>query len=223
MADFAEQRVKMVDGQIRTTDVTSRELLFAMLTVPREEFVPSRRRALAYVDADIEISGGGDGAGPRHLMEPSPFAKLIQFAEVQSHEFVLVVGAGSGYSAAVLSLLCGSVVALESDETLASQASETLARLGYDNVAVVSGPLEAGYPSQAPYDLIFVEGAVDAVPDALLEQLRDGGRLVTVVGEGPVGQATLFRREHGLVSSRRSFNASVKPLDAFRHAPSFAF
>ena len=160
-ADFSELRVKMVDGQVRTTDVTDPAIIEAMLTMPREAFVDEERRPLAYIDEDIEIARG------RYLMEPSPFAKLVQLADIRPGETVLDVGAGTGYSAAVLSRLAGRVVALESDPALAERARAALAGLAIDNVTVVIGPLAARPCRAAPYDVIFVEGAVDDLPDAL--------------------------------------------------------
>src|SRR5690606_16823482 len=124
-----------------------------------------------------------------YLMEPSPLAKLVQLAEIGKGDVVLEVGCGTGYASAVLSLLSGSVVALECDEGLAAQAGETLARLGYDNVAVVTGPLEAGHAPEAPYDVIFVHGAVEHVSQALFAQMRDGARLVVVEGSGNASRA----------------------------------
>lgn len=221
--DFAEQRRKMVDGQLRTTDVTDRAILGAMLEIPREEFVPTRRRQLAYIDEDIEVSPASDGRPARFIMEPAPFAKLIQQALIKPHEFVLDIGCTTGYSAAVLSRLAGSVVALESDEALAQQASSMLERLDCNNVAVVTGPLNEGYAAEAPYDLIVIEGAVEHVPDVILAQLKDGGRLMAVVGLGFDAQATLFVRQDGVVSSRRLFNAAVRPLAEFRREPEFQF
>ncbi|QRM56920.1 protein-L-isoaspartate O-methyltransferase [Sinorhizobium sp. BG8] len=215
--DYKAARTKMVDNQIRTTDVTSHSVLNAFLTVQREEFVPAKSKALAYIDNDINLKSG------RYLMEPSPLAKLIQLAAVQQGDVVLEIGCGTGYASAILSMLGGSVVALESDEELAAQATETLARLGYDNVAVVTGELEKGYAPEAPFDVIFVHGAVELVPEALLEQLRDGGRLVTVQGYGNASQARLYIRELGKTSERGVFNTSVKPLPGFRKAREFVF
>ena len=216
-ADFTLQRTKMVDGQLRTTDVTHVPLLDAMLSIPRQDYVPARRRELAYIDEDIEVAAG------RFIMEPSPFAKLVQLARIGKGDYVLDVGCATGYSAAVLSRLSDSVVALESDPQLAQLAAETLSRHGHDNVAVVEGPLQDGWARQAPYDAIVVEGAVDSVPDALLAQLRDGGRLVAVVGSGNAGRATLFVREAGLVSQRPYFNAAIRPLAAFARSAAFHF
>ena len=221
--DFEQARVKMVDNQIRTTDVTSHAVLSAFLSVAREDFVPSDARALAYIDDDIEISDGSDGQQARFLMEPSPLGKLLQLADVRKNDVVLEIGCGSGYVSALLSLLADSVVALESNEALATRAGETLSRLGYDNVAVVTGPLQEGYKPEAPYDVIFVSGSVEELPQALFDQLRDGGRLVVVVGEGNAAMAKLYVREGETTSPRRGFNSSVKSLPGFEKVPVFEF
>ena len=217
MIDYKAARTKMVDNQIRTTDVTAHGVLDAFLTVPREEFVPAAARPLAYIDNDIQLSPG------RFLMEPSPLAKLIQLADVAAGDVVLEVGCGTGYASAILSKLSSSVVALESDEALAATAGETLARLGFDNVAVVTGDLEAGYAAEAPYDVIFVHGAVEFVTEPLFAQLRDGGRLVVVEGYGNASQARLYIKEGGRVAERTAFNTAVKPLPGFRKARDFVF
>jgi protein-L-isoaspartate(D-aspartate) O-methyltransferase len=221
-ADFSELRVKMVDGQVRTTDVTSLPLLEAMLAVPREAFVPDSRKALAYIDENILIS---DNSGPsaRYLMKPSPFAKMVQLAEVGPNDNVLDVGAGTGYSAAVLSRLAKSVVALESDAALAERAASTLSGLGYDNVSVVRGELKAGHKAGAPYDVIFVGGSVDELPEALLTQLAEGGRLVVVEGRGNAGLARIYLKSNGVATGRRAFNAAVKSLPGFERASEFEF
>lgn len=215
--DFQELRVKMVDGQVRTTDVTDAALLAAMLEIPREAFVPADRQALAYVDEDLAIGAG------RFLMRASPFAKLVQLADIRDGDLVLDVGCGTGYSTAVLARLAGFVVALESDAAHAAEAGRALAANGSDNVSVVEGALPAGHPAQAPYDVIVIEGAVDEVSPQLLAQLKDGGRLVAVVGAGNSGRATIWIKEAGLTSSRSAFNAAVPPLDAFRREPAFVF
>lgn len=217
MMDFEAARTKMVENQIRTTDVTSHSVLRAFYTVPREAFVPAKAKSLAYIDTDIEVAPG------RYLMEASPLAKLLQLAAITRNDVVLEVGTGSGYASAVLSLLAGSVVSLEVDEALAAQAAQTLSSLGYDNVAVVTGALEKGYAAEAPYDLIFVNGAVEEVPAALLDQLREGGRLVAVVGYGNAALAKVLVREQGVISESTYFNASVKPLPGFRKAREFVF
>lgn len=221
--DFQELRVKMVDGQVRTTDVTDVAILSAMLEVPREEFVPEGRRVLAYIDEDIDLSTFVQGTARRFLMEPSPFARLLQLAKIDSGERVLDVGCGTGYSSAVLSRLADSVVALESDSGLAARAREMLAAQGCANVSVVEGPLAAGHAQNAPYGVIVVNGAVDEVSQALFDQLADGGRLVAVVGHGNAGRAMLYVKDGDVVSARRAFNAAVRPLEEFRRAPAFEF
>ncbi len=215
--DYTAARIKMVDNQIRTTDVTSHSVLDAFLTVPREAFVPARLKPLAYIDNDIEVAPG------RYLMEPSPLAKLIQLAAITKGDVVLEVGCNTGYASAILSKLSGSVVALESDEALAAAAGETLSELGFDNVAVVTGELDKGYAAEAPYDAIFIHGAVEFVPEAFFAQLRDGGRLVVVEGYGNASQARLYVKERGIASERSAFNTAVKPLPGFRKAAEFVF
>ena len=215
--DFAGLRTKMVDGQVRTTDVTSLDLLDALLAVPREEFVPAARKSLAYIDEDLEI------APARYLMEPSPFARLVQLAAIKPGDFVLDIGAGTGYSSAVLSKLAGAVVALEEDAALAARAQGVLSNLGYDTVAVVEGPLREGYAAQGPYDVILIEGAVQSVPDEIIAQLKDDGRLVVVEGVGNAGVARLYVKQGGVTSPRRAFNAAVRPLPGFHSAPAFEF
>lgn len=221
--DYAVQRMKMVDGQLRTTDITNPRLLAAMSDVPREAFVPAAKRSLAYIDEDLEVSSAGDAGQARYLMNPSPFGKLVQLADVQPGDVVLDVGCGTGYSTAVLSKLATSVIALESDEALCATATETLSELDFDNVAVVHGSLLEGYKSEAPYDVIFVGGAVDRVPDSLLAQLREGGRLVVVEGQGNAGVACIYIKENNVISHREEFNAAVRPLIEFKREPAFEF
>ncbi len=219
--DFEAARVKMVDNQVRTTDVTSHSVLAAFLTVPRETFVPEKAKVLAYIDNDIEIAAPASGNPGRFLMEASPLAKLLQLAAITKDDAVLEVGAGTGYTSALLSLIAGSVVALESDETLAAEAKANLA--GYANVQVATGPLEKGNAAGAPYDLIFINGSVEEVPAALLAQLQEGGRLVVVEGYGNAARAKVFVSERGAVSENVFFNASVKPLPGFAKAREFVF
>ncbi len=220
-ADFAERRIKMVDGQIRTVDVTSTPLIEAFLSVPRELFVEPALRDLAYIDEDIRI-GGVPGA-MRYLMEPSALARLLQLAEIQAGDNVLDVGCGTGYSAAILSRLAHSVVALESDSSLADAARSVLSQLDCVNVEVVNGPLPEGHAAKAPYDVIMIGGSVEEVPETLKAQLREGGRLVAVEGRGLAGVARLFLKTTGIVSGRRAFNAAIKPLPGFERAHVFEF
>ena len=220
-SDFYEHRVKMVDGQIRTTDVTNAALLEAMLAVPREKFIGSANPALAYIDEDIRVATGAEG--PRYLMEPSPLARLIQLADVGPSDTVLDVGCGTGYGSAILSRLARSVVALESDSQLAAQAAATLAELGCGNVEVVAGALRDGQPARAPFGVILINGSVEEVPQALLDQLAEDGRLVVVQGHGNAGIACLFLKTTGAVTGRRAFNAAIKPLPGFERTRVFEF
>lgn len=222
-ADFAAQRAMMVEGQLRTRDVTHVALLEAMSEIPREAFVPGRRKNLAYMDEDLEVSpAGGDGPA-RFLMEPAQFARLVQLAGVKPSDLVLDVGCVTGYSAAVLSRIASFVVALECDSMLAELAAETLSELDCVNVSVVIGELEKGHADEAPYDVILLGGAVDRVPDTLLDQLAEGGRLVAVIGEGNAARAHLFLKEDGIISSRSAFNAAVRRLPGFREEAGFVF
>lgn len=218
--DYTKLRDNMVEGQIRTSDVTKAAVIDAFREVPRERFVPEEWRYLAYIDEDIAV---GDGETRRHLMEPAPLARLIQLAELRPEDHVLEIGTATGYSAALISRIAGTVIALESDGMLAGAARENLLALGCDNVTVVEGPLPAGHDAGAPYDVIFINGAVDFVPEALFGQLRDGGRLVAIVGRGNTGMATLWRSSKDGLSSWRAFNAAVAPLAGFERAPSFEF
>lgn len=215
--DFAAARRHMVDSQIRTVAVTDPLVIEAMLAVPREYFVPAERRNLAYIDEDLPIGGG------RHLMEPVVLARLLQLAEVQSEDKALVVGAGTGYSAAVLARMAQSVVALENDAALAEQAGKTMVELVIPNVAVARGDLASGVPAKAPFDVILVDGAVADVPATLKAQLADGGRLVAVVRGGPVGRATLVTRVGDAFGARADFDLVTPFLPAFAPQPKFVF
>ncbi|RIY03420.1 protein-L-isoaspartate O-methyltransferase [Aureimonas flava] len=215
--DFAAARVKMVDNQIRTTDVTSHETLRAFLNVPREVFVPEERKALAYIDSEVPLGNG------RFLISPSPLAKMIQLAQVGPQDVVLDVGCGTGYSSAVLAHLAGSIVALEEDADLAGRANAAFDALGIVNAAVVTGPLKDGWSGEAPYDVILFEGSVEALPKTHLDQLKDRGRLVVVERSGASGMAKLYTKEDGIVSDRFAFNCHIPALPGFAKPREFVF
>ena len=175
-------------------------------------------RGIAYVDEDIALGNG------RFLTEPMVLARMIESAQPRLSDIVLVIGCGTGYSAAVLARLANTVVAIEDDSDMVQQASETLAHLGVDNAVVIESPLTAGYAEQAPYQTIVIDGAVADVPQQILMQLADGGHLVAVVApDGGLGRATLFRRIGGTVSHRDVFDASVPLLPGFEPVPTFQF
>jgi protein-L-isoaspartate(D-aspartate) O-methyltransferase len=190
-----------------------------MLDVAREQFVPAARRAIAYLDIDVPV---GD-KGARALLKPMVLARLLQAAGIREGDRVLDVGCATGYSAAVLARLAAAVVALEEDTALARTAGETLAASGVSNVSVVSGPLHAGFAQDAPYDVIVMEGASEVVPAALLAQLKDGGRLVAVIGSGPMGKATIYRAAGGGATGQTLFDASAPLLPGFAKPAAFVF
>lgn len=223
MTDFAQARRTMIDRQVRTVDVTDPAILTALGTVPREAFAPPALRSIAYSDADIPIAGGASGEERRFLVEPAILAKLLQLAEIGEDDIALDIGCGTGYSSAVLSLLANSVVSVEVDPELAARATETLLELNIVNVAVVTGDLAGGYAPEGPYDVILMAGAVEEVPVALLDQLKDGGRLVTILGSGPSGIAMIAYRIDGEVSWRTAFNAPAPTIPGFAKTRVFQF
>jgi protein-L-isoaspartate(D-aspartate) O-methyltransferase len=217
MTDFATARRHMVDGQVRTADVTDLRILAAMLEIPRENFVPSSAAGLAYLDLDLAVGE----AGARRLLKPMVLAKLLHAANVASSDRVLDVGCSTGYAAAIFSRIAGQVIALEQDSGLAQTARAALA--SQSNVNVVSGPLIAGWPQGAPYDVILLEGATEIAPHNFLGQLKDGGRLVCVLGSGPAAKAMLYCRSGEELGGRPIFDASAAVLPGFARAPVFAF
>jgi protein-L-isoaspartate(D-aspartate) O-methyltransferase len=215
--DYATARRHMVDCQIRTNKVTDERLIEAIRSLPRERFVPEAARARAYLDDDVEIAPG------RYLMEPMVTARLIQAAEAKPDDIALVVGAGTGYAAALLARMANTVVALESDPALAQRAGSVFGELSIDNAAVVEGPLDAGCVRHAPYNVLYLEGAVEQVPPALTAQLADGGRMLGVLLDRGVGRATLWVKSGGALSRRVLFDANVAPLPGFAAPPRFVF
>ncbi len=211
----------MVDGQVRVNDVTNAALIAAMLEIPREKFVPEARAGLAYIDEDLCVREAEGGNPARYLMEPMVLAKLLQALEIQPTDHVLDVGCATGYAAAVMSRLAEQVVALEEDSALVRVARHALA--GRENIDVVAGPLAAGWTAGAAYNAILLEGAVERVPEALLGQLRDGGRLAVVIRKDSAAKAALFTRTGENVSARRLFDAAIPALPGFELPKNFVF
>jgi protein-L-isoaspartate(D-aspartate) O-methyltransferase len=223
MIDFALARRMMVDGQVRTSDVTDLRIIAAMLELPRERFVSEADADLAYLDTDVPAARAAGGEPARHLLKPMVLAKLVQAAAVKADDRVLDVGCATGYSAGLLARLARSVVALEQDPLLVRLARENLQAVGAGNATVVTGALTEGWQLDAPYDVVFVDGATESMPRALCRQLKDGGRLVAVVGRAPVGRAMLYCSVRGDVSGRPIFDAAAPLLPGFAAPPAFVF
>lgn len=215
--DFGTARKNMIESQLRTSRIIDEALLEVMGDVPRERFVPENLQGIAYVDEDLPIGGG------RHIMEPLALAGMIQGAEIDPSDIVLDIGSGAGYGAVVLARLAGTVFALESDAALAAGAAERYAEIAPDNVVQIEGPLAEGCAEHAPFDVILIEGAVERIPDRILDQLGDGGRLVAVVQENGIGRMTVIQKVGGHTSRRVIRDASVPLLGAFRRPPEFVF
>ncbi len=218
MTDFAAARQNMVDCQIRTNKVTDAGLLSALAEVPRERFLARDLQGIAYIDEDLAIGGA------RYLMEPMVLARLIQSLEIDAGDVVLDVGCATGYSCAVLARLATAVVGLEGDAVLARQATSNFADIGIDNVVVVEGELSQGHAEQAPYQAILINGAVPEIPQPLIDQLTEGGRLCAVIDDGAgAGQAVRVVRHRAGVARRALFDANVAPLPGFERAAGFVF
>jgi protein-L-isoaspartate(D-aspartate) O-methyltransferase len=218
MFDFAQARRNMVEGQIRTADVTDPVLVGAMLEIPRERFLPPDQTQLAYLDVSLPVGTEGHA---RRLLTPMVLAKLVQAADIRPDESVLDVGCATGYGAALLARLAGRVTALEEDPSLVAVAKRALSEVA-PNVDIVAGPLAGGWPSGAPYDVILLEGMTEVTPRSLFPQLREGGRLLCVQGRNP-GKAMLYRSIGGDVSGRPIFDAAAPLLPGFAATPAFVF
>lgn len=209
MTDFSTRRVMMVDTQVRPSDVTKFPIIEAMLTVPREAYVPAAKREAAYIGENVDI-------GPdRVVLEPRTLAKLLDALDIQPAETVLDLGCGLGYSTAVIARLADVVVAVEEDEALATEAQRTLSSGGVDNAAVIVGALAEGNAKNAPYDVITIQGGVETIPDSLLAQLREGGRIGAIFMEGALGVARIGYKIDGVVTWRFAFNAAAPVLPGF--------
>jgi protein-L-isoaspartate(D-aspartate) O-methyltransferase len=221
MSGFSTARQKMVDGQVRPSDVTDSRILDAMLAVPREAFVPQSQRALAYLDLDLDISEGA--SAKRFLIKPLVIAKMLQAADIKDTDNVLVAGCATGYTAALVARLAGRVTATESDPAVAAKAGDVLAQLGLGNVTFRAAAAAEGDPASGPYDLIVLDGATEIAPDRLYGQLRDGGRLVGVFATTKPPRAMIVTHSHGDFGNRALFDASVPVLPGLERLPAFVF
>ena len=221
MSGFSTARQKMVDGQVRPSDVTDIRIINAMLAVPREAYVPASKRAMAYLDLDLDLSEGGSARG--FLIKPVVLARMLQAAEIKQADRVLVVGCASGYADAVIAQFASVVTATESDSALAAKARDNLARNGCGNVAVQAAAAADGDAAGGPYDVIVLNGATEIVPERLYGQLRDGGRLVGVFAMSQPQRATMVTRSHGDFGNRALFDAAVPVLPGLERVPAFVF
>jgi protein-L-isoaspartate(D-aspartate) O-methyltransferase len=221
MSGFSTARQKMVDGQVRPSDVTDIRIIDAMLAVPREAFVPESQRALAYLDLDLDICEGC--SAKRFLIKPAVIAKMLQAADIKETDNVLVAGCATGYTAALVARLAGRVTATESDPAQAAKARDVLAQLGLGNVTFRAGAPAEGDPASAPYDVIVLDGATEVTPDRLYGQLRDGGRLVGVFAVTKPPRAMIVTRSHGDFGNRALFDAVAPVLPGLERLPAFVF
>ena len=215
MLDSAQQRANMVATQLRTNDVTDTRLIKAILSVPREDFVPAALVPLAYMEGCISLGKG------RVLLDLRSFGKMAQLAAIGPSDRVLDVACGTGYSTAVLAQLAAHVTGLEQEREFAEVATARLR--GFANVEIACSMMSAGLPAKAPFDVIFLNGAVEQTPHVLTEQLADGGRLVCIVKDGAAGHARLFLKEGGAVGERDAFDAQLPIVPGFEKIRSFAF
>jgi protein-L-isoaspartate(D-aspartate) O-methyltransferase len=221
MSGFSTARQKMVDGQVRPSDVTDIRIIDAMLAVPREAFVPESQRALAYLDLDLDISEGG--AAKRFLIKPLVTAKMLQAAAIRQTDKVLVAGCASGYMAAVVARLAGQVIATESDPAQVAKATAVLGQLGLANVTFCGAAAAEGDPANASFDVIILDGATEITPERLYGQLRDGGRLVGVFAMTKPQRAMIVTRSHHDFGNRALFDAAVPVLPGLERLPAFVF
>ena len=207
----------MIDSQLRPNRLTDDRVADAIKKVSREIFVPKDKRGVAYMDEDIHLGHG------RYIMEPITFAKLVQVAQLAESDVVLDVACTTGYSTAVLSYLANTIVGVEENDELASQAQDNLTQAEIANADVLVANHAGGYPKQSPYSVIFIQGAVSEVPNSLFNQLDEGGRLLAVVRDGQVGRAHIYRRLRGRIADQVLFDASVPILPGFESVRKFEF
>ena len=217
MDESADSRTAMVDNQVRPSDVTKFPVIKALLSVPREVFVPPAMKPVAYADMQIPIGPNRD----RVILDARNFAKMLDAVDIQPDELVLDLGCGFGYSAAVISRLAQAVVAVEEIAEIAEEAEVLLTRHNVDNAIVISAPIAEGSARHCPYDVIIVEGGVEYVPDAIAGQLKDGGRIFGLFGGERVCRGRLGRKVGKQIHWRNEFDASAPVLPGFRRERSF--
>ncbi len=217
MTEFATRRKFMVDTQIRPADVTKFPIIEAILHTPREDFVPTAQREAAYVGENLNLGK------QRVVLEPRTFAKMLDALNLTGDELVLDIGCGYGYSSAILANMTAAVIAVEEDESMASEAEEALMKHHLGNIILYRGPLAAGAPEHGAYDVILIEGGVEAVPTAITDQLKIGGRMICVFMEGDLGVVRLGTKSESGIHWRYSFNASAPVMPGFEVNQDFVF
>lgn len=217
MADYQNRRTLMVDTQVRPSDVTKFPIIDALLQVPREEYVPDDKRDAAYIGENIDIGAG------RVVLEPRTLAKMLDALDVQPSDVVLDLGCGLGYSTAVLAHMADFVVAVDDDAGRADEAQQILSAQGVDNAAVFHGILAEGAAKNGPYDVIILQGAVEQVPDGLIAQIKEGGRIAAIFASGALGEVRLGRKIDGQMNWRMAFNAGAPVLSGFEREAVFTF
>ena len=216
MTDFAKLRTMMVDTQVRPSDVTKFPIIEAMLTVARENFVPRSQREAAYVGEHVALGNG------RVTLDPRVLAKMLDVLNIQNDELVLDIGTGLGYSSAVISRMAQAVIAIEEDDALAGDAATALSDAGADNVVVETAALAVGAPQHGPYDVVVLQGAVETIPAAILDQVKDGGRICAIFLDGPLGIARIGYKLNNEITWRLAFNATAPVLPGFEADRAFA-
>ncbi len=215
MTDFPARRTMMVDTQVRPSDVTKFPIIEAMLSVRREEFVPAAQREAAYMGENLALGGG------RVMLEPRTFAKMLDAIDIAPNDLVLDIGSGLGYSSAVIAHMAEAVVALEEDEDMAREAPEVLMTAGADNVITHCGPLATGAKEHGPYDVIMIQGGVGRVPKDIIDQIKDGGRIICLFMDGALGEVRVGYKTGDRISWRRAFNAGAPVLRGFEKRDAF--
>ncbi len=214
MSDYAQRRTVMVDTQVRPSDVTKFPIIEAMLSVPREIFVPTEKREAAYIGENVDLGGN------RVVLEPRTLAKMLDALNIQQNEMVLDLGCGLGYSAAVIARMAEAVVAVEEDN-LAADAQVALSEIGADNVILETGAISAGAPQHGPYDVITIQGAVENLPDGIISQLKEGGRIGCLMAEGNLGVVRIGYKINDVMNWRFAFNAGAPVLPGFEAGREF--
>ncbi|WP_323768172.1 protein-L-isoaspartate O-methyltransferase [Marinovum sp.] len=216
MTDYAQRRTFMVDTQIRPADVTKFPIIDAMLAIPREVYTPRDKREAAYVGENLEFAPG------RVMLEPRTLAKMLDGLAITGGELVLDIGAGYGYSAAVMARMAEAVVAVEDEADRVTEAQGALSENGSDGVIMHEAALEAGAPEHGPYDVIVIEGGIEQLPEAIADQLKEGGRIAALFMEGQLGTVRIGYKQNGAISWRFAFNAAAPVLPGYQKSAEFA-